>query len=115
MKRQKASTTAAPSYPSRSRYQPRRKALLCAGLLLVSIGGQSIFDRPEPRRVAEIVQRDGGNHGFLSPGQAGSKNQQQGREEERLAHTPHGTRPGAPVTTLLLVESQLASQGDFSA
>jgi len=37
MQRQKAPAASTPRYPTRSRFQPQRKALVCAGLLLVSV------------------------------------------------------------------------------
>jgi len=37
MQRQKAPAASTPDYPTRSRFQPPRTALVCAGLLLVSI------------------------------------------------------------------------------
>ncbi len=37
MKRQKAPATSTPAYPTRSRFQPPRAVLACAGLLLVTI------------------------------------------------------------------------------
>ncbi len=38
MERQKAQAVSTPRYPTRTSFQPRRKSLVCAGLLLVTIG-----------------------------------------------------------------------------
>lgn len=38
MKRQKVNTDSSPCYPTRTGFQPRRKGLLCAGLMLVTVG-----------------------------------------------------------------------------